>query len=85
MSTISELRKQIDVLDAQMLKVLEERVSIVQKVRKIKEQEEIPYTDLTREEEIISNAQKGSSLSEESVETILRHILQISKQESQKE
>lgn len=81
MATINSLRKKLNAVDAKILVLLEKRVALVSQVRECKGEQGISFINRARERELIHTAQKNSSLSEESVEKLLRTVLQISKKE----
>lgn len=55
MNKISELRKQIDSIDSEILKQLNKRIDLVLRISECKKRNSLPIEDLTREDEIISN------------------------------
>ena len=77
MDKISELRKKIDVLDQQLLKVLRDRLLIVAEVGKIKKESGIPPLDHIRWNEVLEKRlMMGESLGlqKEFVKKILNTI-----------
>ena len=79
---ILELRKQIDMLDEEILQFLKKRMRISKEVGKLKQKLEIPVEDKSREREIIErlNEQAGQNLSEEQLIRIFTAVFKSSKQ-----
>ena len=79
---ILELRKQIDMLDEEIIQFLKERMRISKEVGKLKQKLEIPVEDKSREKEIIKrlNEQAGQNLSEEQLIRIFTAVFKSSKQ-----
>jgi chorismate mutase/prephenate dehydratase len=78
---LSELRKQIDKIDDEILELLQERMKIVQKVGKIKNKENLPIYRPEREIEILERLKNKnpSPLSEEAIEAIFLEIFAVSR------
>ena len=79
---ILELRKQIDMLDEEIIQFLKKRMRISKEVGKLKQKLEIPVEDKSREREIIErlNEQAGQNLSEEQLIRIFTAVFKSSKQ-----
>ncbi|HJN58574.1 MAG TPA: chorismate mutase [Dehalococcoidia bacterium] len=76
---IGNLRKKIDRLDLELIKVIDKRQKIANEIVKIKIKNEIPIEDLKREKEIINQLSKKSKLSNEFIEDIFQVIFKKSK------
>jgi chorismate mutase len=78
MQDIQKLRKRIDEIDEQILRLLSERAEICRSIGFLKRDNEIPITDLNRESEIYAKI-KGKApdfgLDAEQVEAIYRQIV----------
>ena len=79
---ILELRKQIDILDEEIILLLKNRMKISKEVGKLKEKLNIPVEDKNRESEIIDRLiqQAGRNLSEEQLLRIFKAVFKSSKQ-----
>ena len=79
---ILELRKQIDDLDEEIIRLLKKRMRISKEVGKLKEELDIPVEDKNRENEIIDRLTKqtGKNLSEEQLIRIFTAVFKSSKQ-----
>lgn len=75
------LRRQIDDLDLQILRLLNERMAIVERIAAIKRQTAIEVQDQAREEAILSRLEEENRgpLSREEVEGIFREIIGVSR------
>jgi len=78
---LDNLRRQIDELDLQMLRLLNERMAIVERIAALKRQDGIEVQDQAREEAILSRLEEENSgpLSREEVEGIFREIIGVSR------
>ena len=76
---IGNLRKKIDRLDLELIKVIDKRQKMANEIVKIKIKNEIPIEDLKREKEIINQLSKKSKLSNEFIEDIFQVIFKKSK------
>ena len=76
---IGNLRKKIDRLDLELIKVIDKRQKIANEIVKIKIKNVIPIEDLKREKEIINQLSKKSKLSNEFIEDIFQVIFKKSK------
>ncbi len=54
MNTIETFRKEIDLIDAEIVKQLNKRIQVVLKIRDLKITNGLPVEDLDREEKVIS-------------------------------
>ena len=79
---ILQLRKEIDNLDEEIIRLLKKRMHISKEVGKLKEILDIPVEDKMREKEIIDrlNTYAGKSLSEEQLIRIFTAVFRSSKQ-----
>ena len=79
---ILTLRKQIDDLDEEIIKLLKTRMKISKKVGLLKEKLHIPIEDKLRENEIIERltSKAGKNLSEEQLIRIFTAVFKTSKQ-----
>ena len=79
---ILQLRKEIDNLDEEIIRLLKKRMHISKEVGKLKEILDIPVEDKMREKEIIDrlNTQAGKNLSEEQLIRIFTAVFRSSKQ-----
>lgn len=53
---ISDLRKEIDSIDAKMIDLFVSRMNVVRSIGELKKQSNIPVTDVSREAEVIEKA-----------------------------
>jgi chorismate mutase-like protein len=76
--SVEELRKQIDVIDEEIVKKLNERTKIVLKVRDEKKAEGQPYHDPERELRILNKVMSANQgpLDADTIKHLYRHILQ---------
>lgn len=51
---LEELRKKIDVIDQEMLKLFEERMNLAYQIGQIKKERKLPILDSDREKEVIN-------------------------------
>tara|TARA_Y100000590_G_scaffold31288_1_gene34627 strand:- start:11455 stop:11715 length:261 start_codon:yes stop_codon:yes gene_type:complete len=79
---ILQLRKEIDNLDEEIIRLLKKRMHISKEVGKLKEILDIPVEDKMREKEIIDrlNTYAGKNLSEEQLIRIFTAVFRSSKQ-----
>ena len=79
---ILQLRKEIDNLDEEIIRLLKKRMRFSKEVGKLKEILDIPVEDKMREKEIIDrlNTYAGKSLSEEQLIRIFTAVFRSSKQ-----
>ena len=81
-------REQINEIDHKLVDLLNERAKIVMKVKKLKQQEDVPLYDARREEELIENIAKYNKgpLYRDNViqifESILRNVQVLEKDEN---
>ena len=57
---IKEARKQIDGIDAQLVELFEQRLSIIKFIGKFKDEHHLPLIDEDRDQEIISSLKTNS-------------------------
>jgi len=72
---LNELRKEIDILDNQLLEILEDRFEVVKKVAERKKQAGLPIVDKAREDELIKTKCQKSDLPEEFVTALYRLVI----------
>ena len=79
---ILDLRKTIDELDQEIIRLLKERMCVSKKVGALKEKLHIPIEDQNREKEIIERLtqQVGKNLTEEQLIRIFTAVFKSSKQ-----
>ena len=79
---ILQLRKEIDNLDEEIIRLLKKRMRISKEVGKLKEILDMPVEDKMREKEIIDrlNTYAGKNLSEEQLIRIFTAVFRSSKQ-----
>ena len=79
---ILQLRKEIDNLDEEIIRLLKKRMRFSKEVGKLKELLDIPVEDKMREKEIIDrlNTYAGKNLSEEQLIRIFTAVFRSSKQ-----
>src|SRR3989344_4616455 len=88
MRLIEKLRKSIDELDEEILKLLSKRKYLVMEVGKLKESLDLPVFDKKREQEILDNISKKAKqlgLDIDPVSDIFSSIFQSSRREQQKQ
>ncbi|MBU7023685.1 MAG: chorismate mutase [Theionarchaea archaeon] len=79
--TLKELREKIDEIDRQLLLLLEQRMLIVDEIRKIKHDQGLPIEDLEREKKVKNK--RSSVLSPSDIEQIFDVIVSIAKHRQQ--
>ncbi|HWY80041.1 MAG TPA: chorismate mutase [Candidatus Sulfotelmatobacter sp.] len=75
--TLENLRKEIDILDEELLNILAKRMDIVYKVGKLKKEQGIPPLDKTRWQQIVDRiieTAKKKNIPETSVKIIYEEI-----------
>ena len=79
---ILDLRKTIDELDQEIIRLLKERMRVSKKVGALKEKLHIPIEDQNREKEIIERLtqQVGKNLTEEQLIRVFTAVFKSSKQ-----
>lgn len=78
---LKELREKIDEIDRQLLLLLEQRMLIVDEIRKIKHNQGLPIEDPEREKKVKNK--KSSVLSPSDIEQIFDIIMSIAKHRQQ--
>jgi chorismate mutase-like protein len=78
---LDNLRQQIDELDLQILRLLNERMAIVERIAALKRQAGIEVQDHAREEAVLRRLEEENSgpLSREQIEGIFRQIIMVSR------
>jgi len=79
--SLGNLRRQIDELDLEILRLLNERMAIVERIAACKRQVGIEVQDTAREESNLSRLEEENRgpLSREAVEGIFREIIEVSR------
>ena len=78
---LSKKRDILDELDKKITKLLNERFIIVEKIKKIKEQDDIPITDIKREKQVIAtNKQYIDERFHKQFENIYQALIEASKE-----
>lgn len=72
---LNQIRKEIDILDNQILEMIEARFELVDKVAQTKKKKGLPIRDLAREEEVINSKIQKTDLPEEFVKKLYRLII----------
>jgi chorismate mutase len=78
MEDIRKLRKKIDVIDENILRLLGERSEICRSIGLLKKENALPITDNTRENEVFTNIRGKApdfSLDADQVEAVYRQIV----------
>ena len=75
MKTLEEYRKTIDKTDEKILKLLEQRIETVNKIKRIKINLNLPLKDKVREEEILKNLCAAHSIKPSKIKSLVRFIL----------
>ena len=78
MEEVQKLRKKIDAIDENILRLLGERAEICRSVGLLKKENDIPITDAARENEVYANIRNKApdfGLDAEQVEGIYRQIV----------
>lgn len=81
---LESLRKQIDLLDENLLQLLKKRFSLTHQVGKLKKQRKLPIEDAKREEEILSRLLSKAEtfgLGGGFIKSLFKQILEESKKE----
>lgn len=78
---LSKKRDILDELDKKITKLLNERFIIVEKIKKIKEHDDIPITDIKREKQVIAaNKQYIDERFHKQFENIYQALIEASKE-----
>ena len=81
MTNLEKLRKQIDIIDLEILNLLEQRLRVVQKISQTKQQANLSTRSIAREAEILQQWQQRKNLcSENFISKIVKLILKESRQ-----
>jgi chorismate mutase len=81
---LKNLRKEIDVLDTEILALLEKRVETAQKIGAIKAEKGLQISDPIREKEVLDNVSKGTKLEKPFVKNLFSSIIEYCKHAEQK-
>ncbi len=85
MEDLDKLRKQIDALDAEILKSFEERQQVSAQIAAYKEEKHLPITDQTREEEKLQKIEnRVSNENKAHARLLYRLIMELSKDRQRK-
>ncbi|MCX6748406.1 MAG: chorismate mutase [Candidatus Pacearchaeota archaeon] len=79
MAQIEDLREMINQVDADLLKLTEDRFEIAREIGRYKKENKLPIEDLKREKEIIDNIIKSSKLDARFVEKLFKLLFEESK------
>ncbi|RMF94134.1 MAG: chorismate mutase [Nitrospinota bacterium] len=84
---IHELRRQIDAIDDQLLKLFNERARLAQKIGLLKKAQGLPIYVPSREEEILERLQRENPgpLSPEAIKRLYQQLMEESKRLEQEE
>ncbi len=72
---LAELRREIDIVDNQILELVEDRLELAGEVAELKKKKGMPLRDLAREEEVIKSKCEKTDLPEDFVRKIYRLII----------
>lgn len=86
MEDLASLRKQIDSIDSEIVKLFEKRMEVAVKVAQYKKENDIPILNTSREEEVIKkNIERLKNKGfEAAAEVIFKTIMEVSKEEQAK-
>ena len=82
MKTIDDLRKEIDLLDDEIMSLLDKRYNITNKIGKLKQEENIVILDTNRESIVLNKTSKYSHSPQ--IESIYKTIMEESKKAQKK-
>lgn len=76
-TTIDDWRRQIDALDAEMLRLLSQRAEIVREIARLKREQNAPVRDSERERELIGGLCRSNTgpLDDQAIGAIFRIII----------
>jgi len=80
--SLEDLRKKIDETDAEIVRLLAERIRNAEEIGREKQKQGKPVEDLSREEKVLANARKlaeQANISMEGIESIFRRIVSVTK------
>jgi len=72
---IEQLREKIDVIDAKIVKLLEERVDLVRKIGEAKRKHNLPIVDQKRESEVLIKVTEKTKLNQAFVKKLFEAII----------
>jgi chorismate mutase len=78
LETIQTLRKRVDEIDDQILKILSERVKVCRQIGECKKQQGLPVRDQSREKEVYAKVKEKASkfeLEPARIEALFREIV----------
>jgi chorismate mutase len=80
---VAALREEITALDLRLLETVNARIETVEKLRRYKEQQDIPFVDPGREQELLQELKgaNGGPLSQAGVEELMTFVLALVKRE----
>ncbi len=76
---INNLRKEIDIIDIELINIIEKRQDIVKQILKVKNEEDLLIEDPVREKKIIKNLSEDSKLPKQMIKEIYNIIFKNSK------
>ena len=76
---LNDLRKKIDDIDQQIVKLLDQRMQLCAMIGQIKKQKDLPVENIGREEEILNNIRKSNLTHTNHIQSIMLSILNESK------
>ena len=79
MKRISELRGKIDELDEELIILLEKRFQHTKKIMQIKDSNNLPRTNIIREQQIINTLHSKTNLNEELIRKMMNLIFEEAK------
>ena len=82
---LEQMRKDLQGIDKQLLKLLESRVKTSVKIQAAKESSNLPIIDSKQEEKILTNLTSQTTLNSIQVSKVFKNIIELSKSEYQKE
>lgn len=81
---IAALRKEIDLIDSKILKLIEERVSLAEKIGHQKKEDDLPTEDIEREKQIISRLVSDTDLDRQFVSELFKAVIEYCKKNERK-
>lgn len=83
---MDKLRKKIDHIDEQIVKLLDERMGLAFEIGKIKKTEELPVYDAGREEQVYTRLRElpKVSIRDDELRELYEHIIRISRRHGER-
>jgi len=77
MTTLADLRRRIDDLDRQLVKLLNERSACALEIGKLKQEQRLPLYQPDREKEVLENAERNNQgpLTHEAIRRLFERII----------